>query len=249
MSALLEISGIGKSFGAVRVLSGISLAVSEGETLGLIGPNGAGKTTLFNVVTGFLRADAGQVRFAGAPVDRLPPAERAARGLVRTFQKAMVFPALSLRESLAMAARQRAGQGLRWLGARACHQESAARVERLLAESGLARHGGERMADLSYGEQRIADLLMALALEPRLLLLDEPTAGLSQAEAERLLGIVRRHDARTAIVLIAHDIDIVFNHCDRIAVMHLGQLLRTGTPQAVRQDAAVRAAYLGSLAD
>ncbi|MFC4166993.1 ABC transporter ATP-binding protein [Teichococcus aestuarii] len=249
MSPLLEIAGIGKSFGAFRALSDISLAVEEGETLGLIGPNGAGKTTLFNVVTGFLRPDSGAVRFAGAPVNRLPPEKRAALGLVRTFQKAMVFPALSLRENLAMAARQRAGHGLRWLGARACHAEAEAKAERLLAESGLPRGGGERMADLSYGEQRIADLLMALALEPRLLLLDEPTAGLSQAEAERLLRIVRRHDSRTALVLIAHDIDIVFGHCDRIAVMHLGRLLRTGTPQAVRADAAVRAAYLGSLAD
>ena len=248
MSALLEAEGIGKRFGSFQALSDVSLTVAEGETLGLIGPNGAGKTTLFNIITGFLPPDAGQLRFGGAPLGRLPPAKRAARGLVRTFQKAMVFPELSLRENLAMAARQRDGQGLRWLGAAACHRAAEARVDRLLAESGLPRRGDERMADLSYGEQRMADLLMALALEPRLLLLDEPTAGLSGAEAERLLGLVRRHDARTAIVLIAHDIDIVMGHCDRIAVMHLGRLLRTGTPREVREDAAVKAAYLGNLA-
>ena len=249
MTALLQIAGVGKRFGAFRALQDVSLEVAEGETLGLIGPNGAGKTTLFNIITGFLRPDTGEIRYAGAPMARLSPAQRTTRGLVRTFQKAMVFPELSLRENLAMAARQRAGGGLRWLGARACHHAAHARVDALLAESGLSRSGAERMAELSYGEQRIADLLMALALEPRLLLLDEPTAGLSQAEAERALRLVRRHDPRTAILLIAHDMDIVFAHCDRIAVLHLGALIATGTSAAVRQDAAVRAAYLGSLAD
>ncbi|EFH09328.1 ATP-binding cassette domain-containing protein, partial [Teichococcus cervicalis] len=126
---------------------------------------------------------------------------------------------------------------------------AAARVERLLAGSGLDGRGDAPMAALSYGEQRIADLLMALALQPRLLLLDEPTAGLSAAEAARLLRLVRGAGADTAIILIAHDIDIVFAQCDRIAVLHLGRLLACGPPRAVRADAAVRAAYLGSLAD
>ncbi|UFN48305.1 ATP-binding cassette domain-containing protein [Roseomonas sp. OT10] len=248
MTALLELSGLGKRFGAFQALEGVSLTVEEGETLGLIGPNGAGKTTLFNIVTGFLRADAGALRYAGEAIDALPPARRAALGLVRTFQRAMVFPVLSVRENIAMAARQRAGDGLRWIGARPALRAAEARADRLLAESGLARHGAERLAELSHGEQRIVDVLIALALEPRLLLLDEPTAGLGRGEADRLLEIVRRHDARTAIILVAHDIDVVFRRCDRIAVLSLGRLLCCGPPEAVRQDAAVRAAYLGAMA-
>ncbi|MBE9607189.1 ATP-binding cassette domain-containing protein [Acetobacteraceae bacterium H6797] len=247
MSELLELTGIGKSFGAFQALSDVSLSLREGEMLGLIGPNGAGKTTLFNIITGFLKPDSGQVRYDGAAIDRLSPGQRVARGLVRSFQKPMVFPALSLRENIAMALRQHAGQGLRWPGG-AAKRAADAKAEQLLARSGLTRRGEERMADLSYGEQRMADLLMALALEPRLLLLDEPTAGLSQQEAERLLGLVRQLEARTTVMLVAHDIDIVFGHCDRVAVLHLGRMLRCDTPAAVRADAEVQAAYLGSLA-
>ena len=249
MSAVLEFSGVSKSFAAFQALTDVSFAVHEGETLGLIGPNGEGKTTLFNVITGFLRPDTGSVRYAGETIDHLPPAGRVSRGLVRTFQKAMVFPGLTLRENIAMAARQRAGHGLRWFGARRCQEEAEARADGLVAGSGLARRGGERMSDLSYGEQRIVDVLISLALEPRVLLLDEPTAGLAREEADRLLQIVRNHDARSSVVLIAHDVEIVFGACDRVAVLNLGQVLCCGTPEAVRADASVRAAYLGALAD
>ncbi|MFH5926318.1 ABC transporter ATP-binding protein [Roseomonas xinghualingensis] len=249
MTAVLEIAGVSKRFGAFQALTDVSFEVQEGETLGLIGPNGAGKTTLFNLISGFLSPDTGSLRFMGEPINGLPPARRAARGLVRSFQKPMVFPALTARENIAMAARQRAGDGLRWLGARRALEAAEARANRLLAESELGRRGGERMADLSHGEQRMVDVLMSLALEPRLLLLDEPTAGLARAEAERLLEMVRRHDARTAVVLIAHDIEIVFGACDRIAVLDLGRVLCCGAPEMVRAHAAVRTAYLGALAD
>jgi len=249
MTAILEISGISKHFGAFQALTDITFDVREGETLGLIGPNGAGKTTLFNVVSGFLRADAGTVRFMGERIERLSPSRLATRGLVRSFQKPMAFPGLTARENIAMAARQRAGDGLRWLGARRALEAAEARAQRLLADSGLGRRGGERMADLSHGEQRMVDVLISLALEPRLLLLDEPTAGLTSAEAERLLEMVRHHDARTAVLLIAHDIEIVFGTCDRIAVLDLGRLLCCGAPEMVRAHPAVRSAYLGALAD
>ncbi|SHJ39584.1 branched-chain amino acid transport system ATP-binding protein [Roseomonas rosea] len=249
MSAVLEVSGVSKRFGAFRALTDVTFDVREGETLGLIGPNGAGKTTLFNIITGFLRPDAGGLHYGGEAIDHLSPERRVSRGMVRTFQKSMVFPELTVRENIAMAARQRAGVGLRWGGAQRRLGAAEARVHQLIGDSGLRRSGGERMSDLSYGEQRIVDLLISLALEPRLLLLDEPTAGLAQEEAERLLQIVRHHDARTSVVLIAHDIDIVFGACDRIAVLNLGQVLCCGTPEVVRADASVRAAYLGALAD
>ena len=248
MSALLELSGINKSFGAFRALTDVSFEVREGETLGLIGPNGAGKTTLFNIITGFQRPDTGGLRYAGEAIDHLPPERRVRQGLVRTFQKPMAFPELSLRENIALAARRHAGIGLRWPGGRHAQAAAAEKADRLILESGLARSGDERLSDLSYGEQRIVDTLISLALEPRLLLLDEPTAGLTQAEAERLLRIVRRQSARTSIVLIAHDMDVVFGCCDRIAVLDLGRLLCCDTPEAVRADASVRAAYLGTLA-
>jgi branched-chain amino acid transport system ATP-binding protein len=249
MTAVLEVAGVSKSFGAFQALDDVSFELREGETLGMIGPNGAGKTTLFNVITGFLRPDAGSLRYAGEAIDHLPPAQRVSRGLVRTFQKAMVFPGLTVRENIAMAARQRAGHGLRLFGARRFQAEAEARADQLVAGSGLARRGGERMSDLSYGEQRIVDVLISLALEPRVLLLDEPTAGLARGEADRLLEIVRNHDARSSVVLIAHDMEIVFAACDRIAVLNLGRMLCVGTPEAVRADPSVRAAYLGALAD
>lgn len=248
MTPILELTGIGKRFGAFQAVQDIAFSVAPGETLGLIGPNGAGKTTLFNIITGFLRSDRGNVRFDGQPMDKLTPDRRVALGLVRTFQKAMVFPALTARENIAMAARQGSGHGLRWFGARRAQAEAEARAETLLSQGGLSHRAGERIGDLSYGEQRMVDLLISLSLSPRLLLLDEPTAGLTQAEAGRLLSILRENHAETAVILIAHDIDIVFSRCDRIAVLDLGRLIHIGTPEAVRADARVQSAYLGALA-
>ncbi|WP_159993287.1 ABC transporter ATP-binding protein [Roseomonas sp. 18066] len=248
MTALLQVEGVGKKFGEFAAVSDVTLDLRAGETLGLIGPNGAGKTTLFNMITGFLKPDTGHVRFDGAAIDRLSPAQRVARGLVRSFQKPMLFPALSLRENIAMASRQHAGRGLSWLGSlratRAANEES----DRLLAESGLTHRAEARVADLAYGEQRMADLLIALALRPRLLLLDEPTAGLAPEEARRLLAIIRRHDAETSVMLITHEVEIAFAACDRIAMLNLGRLLCLDTPAAVQAHPAVRDAYLGALA-
>jgi branched-chain amino acid transport system ATP-binding protein len=248
VTAILELRGIGKRFGALAVLDDVGFTVAEGEAVGLIGPNGAGKTTLFNVITGFLRPDAGSIRFAGQPMDGMAPARRVARGLARTFQTAMVFAGLSARENIAMAVRQHAGDGLRWFGGRRAAAAADGTATRLLAEAGLGHRADRPLRDLSHGERRIVDALMSLALSPRLLLMDEPTAGLTRAEAERLLGILRRNHAGTAILLVAHDLDIVFGHCDRVVVMELGRVIGSGTPDAVREDAEVRRAYLGTLA-
>ncbi len=245
MSTVLELRGIRRRFGALAVLDDVGFDVGEGEAVGLIGPNGAGKTTLFNVITGFLRQDAGSIRFAGEAMDGLSPARRVARGLVRTFQTATVFPGLTARENIAMAARQHAGDGLRWFAAARANAAAAETADRLLEEAGLLHRAATPLYNLSHGERRIVDTLMPLALSPRLLLLDEPTAGLTRAESDRLLGILRRNHAATALLLVAHDIDIVFGHCDRVLVMELGRVIRIGTPAEVREDAEVRRAYLG----
>ncbi|WP_431280749.1 ABC transporter ATP-binding protein [Humitalea sp. 24SJ18S-53] len=247
MTAILELRGIGKRFGAFAALDDVGFDVGEGEAVGLIGPNGAGKTTLFNVITGFLPPDAGSIRFAGQSMDRLAPARRVACGLARTFQTAMVFPGLTARENIAMAVRQHAGDGLRWFGGTRAAAAAAQTAARLLGDAGLAHRADTLLCDMSHGERRMIDALMPLALSPRLLLLDEPTAGLTRAESDRLLGILRRNHADTALLLVAHDIDIVFGHCDRVVVMDLGRVIGCGTPAEVREDAVVRRAYLGTM--
>lgn len=247
--ALLRITDVAKSFGAAPVLESVSFDVRTGETLGLIGPNGAGKTTLFNIITGFLRADTGTVWFEGRALGAMPPPARARLGLVRTFQKSLVFPTQSIRRNVAMAVRARGGGAYRWWGGRATHAQADEAAQALIDGCALKGRGDELVADLSYGEQRIVDMLIALAQSPRVLLLDEPTAGLSTEEAAQLLALVRQHHAQTAVVLIAHDIDVVFRECDRIAVLDLGRLIAIDTPEVVRQHPGVRAAYLGALAE
>ena len=248
MTPILELRGVGKRFGAFTALDDVAFDIAPGEAVGLIGPNGAGKTTLFNIVTGFLWPDAGTIRFDGAAMDGLPPAQRVARGLARTFQTAMVFPGLTARENIAMAVRRQAGDGLRWLRASRASARADAAATRLLEEAGLGHRAETALQDLSHGERRLIDALMPLALTPRLLLLDEPTAGLTQAEAARLFAVLRRAHAGTALLLVAHDLDIIFGHCDRVVVMALGRVIRIGTPEEVRADEAVRRAYLGSAA-
>ncbi|MBW6398779.1 ATP-binding cassette domain-containing protein [Roseomonas sp. HJA6] len=248
MTPILALSGVGKRFGAFAALTDIGFEIGEREAVGLIGPNGAGKTTLFNVITGFLPPDAGSIRFAGQDLRGMPPTRRVARGMARTFQTAMVFPGLTARENIAMAVREHAGDGLRWFGGGRGTAAADDTAARLLAEAGLGHRADTPLRDLSHGERRIVDALMPLALSPRLLLLDEPTAGLTRAESDRLLDMLRRHHPGTALLLVAHDIDIVFGHCARVVVMELGRVIRVGTPDEVRADADVRRAYLGSAA-
>ncbi|MBU4612314.1 ABC transporter ATP-binding protein [Achromobacter sp. GG226] len=244
---VLRLEHVGKQFGATPVLHDVDCAVAAGETLGLIGPNGAGKTTLFNIVTGFVTPSSGRVLLGARDLAGQDPAARARLGLVRTFQKSLTFAALSVRRNLALAALAHAGDGYRWWGGRAALRRAEAQADALLADLPLAVRANVPVADLSYGEQRIVDILIALAQAPRILLLDEPTAGLSTAESEQVLALVRERRGDAAVVLIAHDLDVVFRECDRVAVLDLGRLIALGTPQAVRDDPAVHAAYLGGL--
>ena len=247
--AMLTVDNIGKSFGGLRVLSDVTFDVNEGEVVGLIGPNGAGKTTLFNVITGFLTPNHGTVMFDGRDITRLAPNARVRAGLVRTFQKSMVFPDLSLRENIALAVRARNSAGYRLRPAARELAEADATADALLARARLGERTDDKVCNLSYGDQRIVDVLISLAMAPRLLLLDEPTAGLAREEGERLIEIVRQHDSRTAIVLIAHDLDIVFGTSHRVAVLDLGRMIAFDTPDAIRAHAGARAAYLGALAE
>jgi branched-chain amino acid transport system ATP-binding protein len=245
---ILSLSHISKRFDGLQVLEGVSLDVYSGETLGLIGPNGAGKTTLFNIVSGILEASSGTVTFDGQPINHLSPAARARRGMVRTFQKSLVFPELTVLGNLSMAILARRKEGYRWRGGKAVQQQADLEAQRLLQNTTLAAHSNKPASTLSYGEQRILDILLALAQKPRLLLLDEPSAGLSAQESEALFQLLHQQHAQTAIILIAHDIDIIFRESERIAVLNLGRLLIIDRPDIVRADEGARMAYLGELA-
>ena len=241
----LQLGSIGRAFNGVPVLEHIDLDVAPGAMLGLIGPNGAGKTTLFNILSGFVSADSGSLRLDGQDIGRMSPRARSRAGVVRTFQKSLVFPSLTVRDNVAMALRAAAGTGYRWWGGPSARLAADTQARALLGQSGLAARIDALAADLSYGEQRLLDIVIALAQTPRVLLLDEHTAGLSQAEAQQVLGLVSAHRADAAVVLISHDIDIVFGVCERVAVLDLGRLIAIDTPAAIRADARVLSAYLG----
>ena len=242
---LLHVAGLSHAFDGVRVLNGIDLDVYAGETLGLIGPNGAGKTTLFNIISGFVQADEGALVLADSDLTRRSPEARNKLGMVRTFQKSLVFPSLSIRGNVALAIRAARASGYRWRGAAGALAHAYQEADRLLAQSPFDGRTEESVAALSYGEKRVLDVLIALAQAPKLLLLDEPTAGLSEPEARALLALVRHRHADTSVILVSHDVDVVFRSCDRIAVLDLGRLIAVDTPARIRQHPQVMAAYLG----
>lgn len=248
MNALLSLHNVCLRVGGLDILNEVSLELRAGETLGLIGPNGAGKTTLFNIINGMAHATSGQVLFDGMDLRARSPIERAQQGLVRSFQTSRIFPELNLLQNLALAIRTRQGGAYRWWGGNAARRNSDTAAHTLLEHSTLAGRGHTLARNLSYGEQRILDLLIALAQQPRVLLLDEPTAGLSESEAQAVMALVHAMRGQCAVLLISHDIDIVFRECDRIAVLSSGVLLTAGTPHDVRRHPGARQAYLGELA-
>src|SRR2546427_3849533 len=242
---LLAIRGLSKRFGGLLASDRIDLDVVPGETHAIIGPNGAGKTPLPGQLPGALRPDAGSTRFAAQDVTRLGAPHRARRGLARSFKVTSIFRDFSALENVAFAVQARSGSSFRfWRPARA---EAALRgPARVALESvGLGVRADVRAANLAHGEQRQLEIAMALATEPRLLLLDEPVAGMGLDESQqmvRLLGALKR---RITIVLVEHDMDAVFSLADRISVMVYGRIITTGTPPEVRSNAEVRGAYLG----
>ncbi len=242
---ILACDGLEKRFGALAVTDGVSFEVRADECHALIGPNGAGKTTLVHQLSGFLKPDAGRVLLAGADVTRLPPHARARRGLARTFQITSVVPGFTTLENVALAAQARAGTSFRFWGRAAGETALNDRARAALAEVGLEHRAAVPAATLAHGEKRALELAIALALEPKVLVLDEPMAGVGVEEGARLIALLQRLKARLAMLLIEHDMAAVFRLATRVSVLVYGRVIASGTPDEVRADPAVREAYLG----
>jgi len=243
---MLEVRGLTKQFGALRASDGIDFDVAEGETHAVIGPNGAGKTTFISQLAGNLRPDSGTVRFAGTDITALPAPRRARLGLARSFQITSVYPDFSALQNVALAIQARSGHSFRfWRDART----DPALIEparKVLSEVGLSSRVNVLAANLAHGEQRQLEVAMALATTPRLLLLDEPMAGMGVEESQRMidfLGSLER-DGIT-MVLVEHDMDAVFRLADRISVLVYGRVAATDVPEKIRKNEEVRKAYLG----
>ena len=242
---LLAVRGLRKRFGGLVATDGVDLEVAAGETLAIIGPNGAGKTTLIGQLSGDLRPDAGSIRFAGADVTALPAAARSHRGLARSFQITSIFRDFSALDNVALAVQAHAGHSFRfWRPARA---EAALRqpAAAILEQVGLGPRADVVAGTLAHGEQRQLEIAMALATRPRLLLLDEPVAGMGLDESLRMVQLLRALRGRHTLVLVEHDMDVVFALADRISVLVDGRVIATGAPEAIRLNAEVRRAYLG----
>jgi len=246
---LVRTDRLTKSFGALVAVNAVTLAVDEGSLHSVIGPNGAGKTTFFNLLTGQLAPTSGRIVFDGRDIAGTPPHGIAHLGIARSFQRTSIFPTLSLLDNvwLAAFARQESWRGLAWRRTDG-YPKLAERAMAMLEEVGLAGKHGEPARAISHGEQRQLELAIALAATPRLLLLDEPAAGLSPDETKKMVALVRKLKGRYTIILIEHKIDVVMSISDRISVMHFGSVIAEGVPAEIQRNAEVRRAYLGGIA-
>jgi branched-chain amino acid transport system ATP-binding protein len=242
---LLEVRRLSKSYGALVVTDGVDLSVTDGEIHALIGPNGAGKTTLVSQIAGEVRPDAGQILFAGTEITGLPVHRRTRAGLGRSFQITSVFGAFTTLENVMLALQAAFGPSFRLLPSPGADRARAGEARDLLDLTGLGAKANIPASDLSHGEKRALELAMALAGKPRLLLLDEPMAGTGPEEARTMEAIIQTVRRSCALLLVEHDMDAVFRLADRITVLVAGRVIACGTPDAVRADPAVRAAYLG----
>lgn len=231
---LLEARGLTRHFGGLKAVDGVDFALEEGEIHALIGPNGAGKTTFVSLLSGRVPAQAGTIRLKGRDITRLPAHARVHAGIAYTFQITQIFAALTVFDNVALAVQSRGGHPI------------ATEAMAALARVGLADRRDQVAGTLSYGHQRVLEIAMGLALAPRLLILDEPTQGLSDGEIAIFKDIVHAVVPKTTVLLIEHNMDVVMGLADRITVLNFGRVLATGTPEAIRADPAVQAAYLGA---
>ncbi|HWM82121.1 MAG TPA: ABC transporter ATP-binding protein [Pseudolabrys sp.] len=241
----LQLHALRKNFGGLRVTDDVDLTVMPGELHAVIGPNGAGKTTLINQISGLLAPDAGRIVFAGDDITALPVDRRAARGLARSFQINSILPGFSVLENVALAAQARDGSSFRFTGNAAAEAQLNARAVAALSEVGLEARATVLAGHLSHGEKRALELAIALAMQPKLLLLDEPMAGTGREESERLIALLKRLKGRFPMILVEHDMNAVFALADRVSVLIYGRVLASGDPETVRRDPQVVAAYLG----
>jgi branched-chain amino acid transport system ATP-binding protein len=242
---VLHLANLRKNFGGLIVTDDVTFDVAPRELHAVIGPNGAGKTTLINQIAGTVIPDAGQIVFAGRDVTALPVHARAAFGLARTFQITTVLPRFSALENVALAVQATSGTSLRFFGRADAETALNTAAAAALAEVDLADRAHIPAGQLSHGEKRALELAIALAMKPKLLLLDEPMAGTGRDEAGRLVAVLKRLKGRLPMVLVEHDMTAVFSLSDRISVLIYGRILASGTPQEVRSDPRVIAAYLG----
>jgi branched-chain amino acid transport system ATP-binding protein len=242
---LLEVRQLSKSFGALRATDGVDLEVRDGETLAIIGPNGAGKTTLIGQLAGNLRPDAGSIRFAGEDITRLPAPQRARKGFARSFQITSVFPEFTALENVALAIQAHEGHSFRFWRPAMRDPALMTPARQILKEVGLEERAETPAGNMSHGEHRQLEVAMALAGRPRLLLLDEPMAGMGIEESQRMIGLLGTLKRRQAMILVEHDMDAVFRLADRIAVLVYGRVIAAGLPEEIRMNGEVRKAYLG----
>ena len=242
---MIAVRGLAKSFGALRAVSDLDFEVRQGQVTSIIGPNGAGKSTVFNLIAGTIRPDAGRVELDGRDVTALAPHALAQLGLARSFQISNLFFGLTALENVRLACQARAPR-TRFLARIDRDRALADRARAILAEFGIADLADEPAANLSHGDQRRLEIAVCMASQPRVLLLDEPTQGMSPAETLAVDALIKSLAGRVSVLMIEHDVDLVMNISDHVIVLHQGQKLFEGPPAEVRNSSAVRAAYLGA---
>jgi branched-chain amino acid transport system ATP-binding protein len=244
---LLECKGLVRRFGALVAVDAVDMSLEAGRIRAVIGPNGAGKSTMFNLITSVLKPTAGEVIFAGENITGLPVHAVALKGIARTFQLCHVFPALTARENVRIAAQARERQRWGFIGGRHVVARSAAAADEALEHLRLTRLANVRAALLSHGDQRLLEVAMAIAQKPRLLMLDEPTQGLSLEETDRAVEVLKSMlvAGNLSVLLVEHDMEVVFKLAHDITVLHRGRVIADGSPAAVKANTAARSAYLG----
>ncbi|MDQ0161871.1 branched-chain amino acid transport system ATP-binding protein [Bacillus alveayuensis] len=244
---VLSLNNLSKYFGGLKVIEDISMEVVAGERIGLIGPNGAGKTTLFNMIAGDIKPTSGTISFFGEVINRMPNYKRTKSGIVRTFQKNNLMMGLTVQENLLLVLQRMRNKHVQWWkrANKKNYSSLFTEAENILYEWGLAEYSNSKVQNLSYGVQRQIEIIMAIAGEPKLLLLDEPTAGMSQVETDQIIGLISKLPKGVTIIMIEHDMDVLFGNMDRVVVLHTGKLIADGSPEEVRNNPEVKEIYMG----